>query len=407
MSTSALRIGLVYTGGRGWIGGEHYIANILNALKLYNAKALGRISYQVILCFTNSEDEPHIRKVFADADGYQLLEIQSSSLRRRDVIISSLNLYIPRRLRLFKPRTQQRWLSIDNIDVLYPFDFSVPISANTTALGWIPDFQPRLLPVYFSENELKTRTAIDDRIVNSATDIVFSSQDSLQRFLEFYPNSRARPHLFHFHPFIAKDVFSFDCKSMQTKYSLPDKYFICCNQFWQHKNHVIIFEALKLLMTSQPEVFVVFTGHTQDSRLPSYFDDLCAMINKLGIRTNIAILGLIPRHDQVQLIRQSIGIIQPSLSEGWSSVVEDSRALGKKIILSDLAVHQEQDPPGAIYFDRTSADSLKKSMQRAWLNWSEGPDPNAEKRAEDLSTELILIMAESFLNIVKQVAPKK
>ena len=407
MSTSALRIGLLYTGGRGWIGGENYIASIVSALSLHRAKAINPIPYRVTLCFMNPEDEQHIRNVFTEADDYQLLNINTSRLRRRDVFLSSINLYIPRYFRLFEAQAQQRWLTTQNLDVLYPFDFSIPISGNTSALGWIADFQPRLLPEYFSENELARRNIIDNRIASSASDIVFSSRDSLQRFLEFYPNSGAKPHVFHFHPSISKDVFTFDCKVIQLKYNLPDKFFICCNQFWQHKNHAIIFDALKLLQATQPDVFVVFTGHTQDTRLLSYFDDLCANINKLGIRSSITILGLIPRHDQVQLIRQSVGIIQPSLSEGWSSVVEDTRALGKKIILSDLAVHQEQNPPNAIYFDRTSADSLQKSMQHAWLNWNEGPDPNVEGQAENLSTELVLTMAQNFLHIVQEAAAKR
>jgi glycosyltransferase involved in cell wall biosynthesis len=400
MNHKRLRIGLLYNASRGWIGGEHYIANIIDALKAYKSKSTASGTDEIVLCYLNQEDESHLHKVFADADDFQLLEIQSSKLRRRDAAIASINLFIPQRFRLFKARPQKSWIVTDNLDVLFPFDFSYPISTCTAAIGWIPDFQPRLLPHFFSQEELAKRNKIDDRVVTLAENIVFSSLDSQQNFQNFYPDSTICSHLFYFHPSVPKDSFQYESHLTQRLYHLPDKFFICCNQFWQHKNQALLFEAIAKLHSIYPDIFVVFTGHTHDPRLTAHFDDLCASINKLGIRERIAILGLLPRQDQIQLIRQSVGVIQPSLCEGWSSIVEDVRALGKPIILSDLAVHLEQNPDQAIFFDRTSADSLQDAMRHAWLNWHSGPDARLEEEAQERSKQLVTTMAEDFLNIV-------
>jgi hypothetical protein len=35
-------------------------------------------------------------------------------------------------------------------------------------------------------------------------------------------------------------------------------------------------------------------------------------------------------------------VIQPSLCEGWSTVIEDAKALGRHVLASDIAVHREQ-----------------------------------------------------------------
>jgi hypothetical protein len=57
-------------------------------------------------------------------------------------------------------------------------------------------------------------------------------------------------------------------------------------------------------------------------------------------------------------MRHSLAVIQPSLFEGWSTVVEDARCLGKKIILSDLLVQVEQNPQGSEFFERHSPQQL-------------------------------------------------
>ena len=55
-------------------------------------------------------------------------------------------------------------------------------------------------------------------------------------------------------------------------------------------------------------------------------------------------------------MRKAMAVIQPSLFEGWSTVVEDARALGKPMILSDFPVQIEQDPPSSDYFERNNPE---------------------------------------------------
>jgi hypothetical protein len=93
--------------------------------------------------------------------------------------------------------------------------------------------------------------------------------------------------------------------------------------------------------------------------------------------------------------------VQPSLFEGWSTVVEDARSLGKPIVLSDLAVHQEQAPPDGIFFERTSSASLTEALLRAWNSYSAGPDQKKETTARRNAPELIDRMAADFLGIAR------
>ncbi len=42
------------------------------------------------------------------------------------------------------------------------------------------------------------------------------------------------------------------------------------------------------------------------------------------------------------LLAHAVAVINPSRFEGWSSSVEEAKALGKPLIVSDIPVHREQ-----------------------------------------------------------------
>jgi hypothetical protein len=64
----------------------------------------------------------------------------------------------------------------------------------------------------------------------------------------------------------------------------------------------------------------------------------------------------------LQIMKNASAVIQSSLFEGWSTVVEDVKALNQNIIVSDLRVHREQLKEKAVYFDPTDVDSLVEAI---------------------------------------------
>ena len=65
---------------------------------------------------------------------------------------------------------------------------------------------------------------------------------------------------------------------------------------------------------------------------------------------------MLPRAHVFRLMRQSLAVLQPSLFEGWSTSVEEAKSVGKRMILLDIPVHREQDPPRALFFDPRDAE---------------------------------------------------
>ena len=65
-------------------------------------------------------------------------------------------------------------------------------------------------------------------------------------------------------------------------------------------------------------------------------------------------------------MKKAEGIIQPSLFEGWSTVVEDAKAMNQTVVASNLNVHIEQLDCNAIFFDPNNVKSLAEKL----LNYS-------------------------------------
>jgi len=61
-------------------------------------------------------------------------------------------------------------------------------------------------------------------------------------------------------------------------------------------------------------------------------------------------------------MKGATALLQPSLYEGWSTLVEEAKALNKFIILSDLPVHKEQIAGNVAFFDPFNATELAEKI---------------------------------------------
>jgi glycosyltransferase involved in cell wall biosynthesis len=98
-------------------------------------------------------------------------------------------------------------------------------------------------------------------------------------------------------------------------------------------------------------------------------------------------LGMVPRQHVIAMMRLCAAIINPSLFEGWSSTVEEARALNTPMLLSDIAVHREQMGSNAEYFNPLNVEqladkmkALRNSCQREQLPRRLSSDANARTR---------------------------
>jgi len=151
------------------------------------------------------------------------------------------------------------------INVLLPLLDLPPWDIAPATIGWIPDFQHVHLPEFFSGGDLERRNTTYRRLAERATVVMLSSQAANEDFAAFAPNQARKARVVSFPSLLAFRSLEPDPGATRTKFNLPEKFALVANQFWAHKNHSLVVEALALLKRTL-DVPVVMTGLPSDYR---------------------------------------------------------------------------------------------------------------------------------------------
>ena len=225
-------------------------------------------------------------------------------------------------------------------------------------------------------------------------DMVLSSQDVLDDFIRFYKFSKnVRMHIFHFVSVI-EDFDNVKSDDLKAKYSLPDRYFMVSNQFHKHKNHKVLFLALARLKERGIIKHLAITGKFPSAADSPYLAELHNLIDQFKLHDQITLLGLISRKDQLLLMRFSQAVLQPSLFEGWSTVIEDAKSLQVPVVASNLNVNIEQLGKDGVYFDPLNPEELASIL-------ADYPERNLNDLFYESYSDRIKLAAKELLRIFK------
>lgn len=339
------RVGLIFSYNENWIGGTYYFLNLINALNILDDKNKPKI----IVVSNDFSNYTYLKK----ETHYKYIEFLDKRFS-----ISNTKKFINKifkKLNFRKPFSVEN--KIKNIDMIYQYYADDAFFNFKNKVYWIPDFQEKFYPQYFKQEEINLRQQLYERIANTEKFISFSSYNSLSHFETLFPESNIIKFVIQFavtHPRF--DNINFD--ELRDKYNLENNFFFSPNQFWEHKNHMIVLKALKILKSKGINTVIAFSGKETDYRNQDYLIELKNYINKNDLSENIRFLGFIPRNEQLLIMKEALSIIQPSLFEGWSTVVEDVKAINNFIILSDIEVHKEQISENCKFFNPNNEEEL-------------------------------------------------
>ncbi len=255
-----------------------------------------------------------------------------------------------------------------------------------------------------TETQVYARTALN--IARFATRVMLSSQAVQKDFENILPDYVRKTKVIPFVAWMNEDSYEDDPLRVAQEYHLPYKFFYLPNQFWKHKNHRVVLEALTLLKNEGTNITIAASGILEDYRNPSYPSELVSEIARRDLHGQFILLGLIPRGHVIALIRQSLGVLQPSLFEGWSTSIEEAKSLGKPVLASNLDVHREQAATGALYFDPHNARELADHLKALNEDWKPGVNAQAESRAREWMIARAQIFGETFLALACEAANK-
>lgn len=275
-------------------------------------------------------------------------------------------------------------------------------------INWIPDFQHKYLPRMFSLIEIGYRNIMFAIFAKESDAVILSSNDAFSDYESSYPRHFGRAHVLPFVSQPDKKIYEIsDTRKIEEKYGFTGKFFYLPNQLWKHKNHMVVLKALHELKEEGRDILVLCSGQTGDYRNKNHFEEIKKYIRDNKLESNVRFLGLIEYIDVLTLMRHCISIINPSLFEGWSSTVEEAKSIGKNMILSNLRVHIEQNPPYSVYFDPLDEKDLAEKLWKKWSESDGGPDFELEKCARENIESRTMEFGRAYQDIVLGILKKE
>lgn len=376
-------------------GGLNYIKNLLYAVSLVNDG-----KFKPIVFFPSNMPDS------VEAEFAQYAQVVRTGLLERRTTAWFFHRVLYRLFNsMLMPTLLMRSYKIDVVShVWFVYSGKVPFRL----ISWIPDFQYLHLPELFPSLDPVQETKRNQAMIEQSDANILSSYCALEDFKSIAPPGcveRAKVIQFVSQPRAAAAPGKLTLEGIGAKYGFSGRYFFLPNQFWAHKNHMVVLQALKIAKEAGQQLLVVCTGTLVDYRFKAtpYVDSLHAYIAQHGLQDNIRILGLIDYDEVLFLMKNAVAVLNPSRFEGWSSSVEEAKSAGKKILLSRIDVHVEQNPLHGAYFDPDDADALAQLMRNAWRTHDLGADDQAYTNAQAALRERTVGYGRAYLDLLDAV----
>lgn len=338
---------LLYGTPEDWLGGVSYLRNLLTAINSNHDRQIEPVLFV----------EPSIDgKFLGDFPSLEIVRSSLASSKHPSRLASRLAYSIVKRDLMLEAVMKNY-----KIDALSHSSI-IGRRSEIASIGWIPDFQHIRMPHYFSTDEIRKRDRRFRRMIDGCQRIVLSSYDAKRDFEDFAPTAINKARVLQFVSSVSNRSSGVSHTQICDRFNIDRPYFHLPNQFWTHKNHTLVIDALNILKRRGFNVLVIATGKTFDYRDPSNVAKLVAKAKHLGVYEHFRILGVVSLDELNSLMLNAIALINPSNFEGWSTSVEEAKSLGLRMLLSDIPVHIEQAPPMGSYFKSNAAEDLADKM---------------------------------------------
>ena len=145
---------------------------------------------------------------------------------------------------------------------------------------------------------------------------------------------------------------------------LPDEFIFYPANFWKHKNHDRLLQALSLLQKEKNLCIpVMFTGFEQANGYP-----LRDKTKAYRLASQCHILGYVTVEEMAYLYSRAHMLIFPSLFEGFGIPLIEAMAVGCPVVASDATSIPEVIGDAGLLFDPMSPRAMADAIEKVWLD---------------------------------------
>lgn len=253
------------------------------------------------------------------------------------------------------PHAVAEALERERYDLLYcPLLTLDPVAPGIASAVWIPDLVHEYFPQLFDAETLAWRRRLYRASALDA-DVVFTGSLHAKRTLVERLGVAADKVRVVLHG-IDEELPRVEAPAPA---GLPADYLYYPANFWPHKNHRTLLEALAALRRRGRTISLVLTGSPESGQAA-----VAEAARALGVHEQVHFLGLRRRVEVAALYRGAKALVFPSLFEGFGLPLLEAMSLGTPVIASTAGSVPEVAGDAALSADPLDPEALAAAIER-------------------------------------------
>jgi glycosyltransferase involved in cell wall biosynthesis len=288
--------------------------------------------------------------------------------------------------------------------VIFPLGCMATYDLHVPSIVSFHDLQHEVYPRFFSWRELRARRVLYGANFRYATLIQASSAAVRDEALRVYRDRLTPERIVIIPEGVDYAAFSVDgsMEALDT-YGLPPEFLFYPAQFWRHKNHLRVLEALDLIRTREAVTIpLVLTG--------ADYGCLGAVQRFLANRkldAQVFLLGRVAYPVLRALCRRASYVLSASLYESSCLPILEAAASGAALLVSDIAPNRESAKTFRLrMFDPNNVENMATVISTAWRERDKNGEASAQNREAARQFDWVEI-ARRYLQQIRCLEPDR
>jgi len=268
----------------------------------------------------------------------------------------------------------KRFFAAHGIDMLlFTTESDLAITSGVPYIVAIHDIQHRLHPEFpevSADGEWERREKRIRRLISGALVVLVDSETGKHDVLDHYSDTGIDPEAVRPLPFLPPDYLAAVnlepdvLGRIRQEYELPEVYVFYPAQFWPHKNHKRIIEAIGRLAEEGLRVPLVLVGSYSGDLRERTFAEVMRTAEELGVRDLVRYLGYVPDEVMPALYTGARALVFPTFFGPTNIPVLEAFTFSCPVITSDIRGIREQVGDAGVLVDPESVDALTSAIRR-------------------------------------------
>lgn len=165
-------------------------------------------------------------------------------------------------------------------------------------------------------------------------------------------------------PFIPPD-YIYDEIPKKPEVEIFDKYLFYPAQFWTHKNHKNLLQAIKALKEKDIIINLILVGSEQNNK-----NNVEIMIKDMELQSQVKILGYVTNNEMIYLYQHATALIMPTFFGPTNIPQLEAFVLGCPVLTSGIYGIPEQVGNAALLFNPNQQQEIAVCIERIWSDAS-------------------------------------